>query len=75
MKTVRRGKHYRNDLRWHDGSVLHACEGDRAVDSDAGTFLVWTLCGRDVPADRSWASTVTPICTKCIAVQQKEPQP
>lgn len=43
---------YRSDILWNDGTRVHACEGDRMVDQDRGTFLVWTLCERDVPANK-----------------------
>ena len=44
--------HHRNDIIWEEKvGTIHACEGDRMVDQDSGTFLVWTLCKKDVPAN------------------------
>lgn len=45
---------FRDDILWDDGTLIHACEGDRAVSFDPATFLVWTKCGRDVPAGRAF---------------------
>lgn len=37
-------------IMWEQSGVVHNCEGARMVPFDAGTFLVWTKCGKDVPA-------------------------
>ena len=38
---------------WREGDTVHACEGNTMHPRDPGTFLVWTLCGRDVPAGQA----------------------
>lgn len=62
------GAFFRNDMRWDDGKVLHACEGDRMVPFDHGTFLVWTLCQRDVPANAAFVKNGEAVtCQTCAA--------
>ena len=46
--------HQRIDILWNDGTRIHACEGDRMVDNNPNTFLVWTLCNKDVPASKGY---------------------
>ena len=58
---------YRDDIRWDDGNVIHACEGDRMVPFDHGTFLVWTRCGLDVPASAGYAGGELPNCPSCTS--------
>lgn len=38
---------------WRDGEIVHACQGERMHTHDPSTFLVWTLCGKDVPAGQA----------------------
>ena len=46
-------------------SVIHACEsGDMGVRNEI--TLVWTKCGKDVPANKSFKSNETVTCGKCI---------
>ena len=47
--------------------ITHACEGDWITRTD---YLVWTLCKKDVPANKSFKSTELVTCPKCKA--QKE---
>lgn len=32
----------------------HACYGHKMVETDPGTYLVWTLCGMDVPPNEGY---------------------
>lgn len=58
----------RTDILYDDGKVTHACEGDRMVPFDPGTFLVWTKCGRDVPANQGYVGVhSTATCPECTA--------
>jgi hypothetical protein len=58
----------RSDLLWNDGQCIHAAEGDRMVDQDKRTFLVWTLCEKDVPANRSHKGDHSDTtCDECLA--------
>ncbi len=39
-------------IYWRDGrGVVHACEG---ADIHPGVRVLWTLCGKDVPADTAY---------------------
>lgn len=56
----------RNHL-YEQGGVYHACVGARMVERDAGTYLVWTLCEKDVPADQSFKSRdLSVTCAACL---------
>lgn len=57
--------HYRDDIKFDDGKVIHACEGNRMVPFDHGTFLVWTRCGKDVPAGRGFVGGNDANCPAC----------
>lgn len=53
---------------YEDGEGIHLCEGSQVVHGDVNTYLVWTLCKKDVPANLSFRSAdVKPTCQKCIA--------
>jgi len=53
------------NLRWNDGDTIHACKGARMVPFDAGTFLIWTKCGRDVPANAAFKADISATCGAC----------
>ena len=36
--------------------TIHLCEGDFAGAPNRSPFLVWTKCGKDVPANKSFTS-------------------
>ena len=37
-----------------DDNVIHECDGAQMIPNNRDTFLVWTLCGRDVPAGKAF---------------------
>ena len=37
-------------------------------------YLVWTLCGKDIPAKGAFKSSEHPTCEKCIAHEQEQPK-
>jgi len=44
---------------------IHLCESSQIIPSDRGTYLVWTLCNKDVPANQSFKDKLEPTCAKC----------
>lgn len=54
-------------IRWADQSgVVHACEG---ADVHPGVRLLWTLCNRDVPANKAFlpcAGEHFEMCAICL---------
>ena len=56
----------RDDLKYDDGKAVHACEGARGADFDRGTFIVWTVCQKDVPANKSFVGVDDITCPVCI---------
>lgn len=50
-----------------DGDV-HLCTGDHTIPDDPCTFLVWTLCERDVPANMSYLAREEATCQECRAL-------
>ena len=59
----------RNDILWDDGKQIHACFGERAAPFDSRTFLVWTKCGKDVPANSGFTNKSESVtCTECVPV-------
>lgn len=55
----------RNHL-YEQGGVMHACVGARMAERDPGTYLVWTLCQKDVPGGTSFKSRESVTCRDCI---------
>lgn len=56
---------------WQDAAaVIHICEGD---DIHRNVRLFWTLCGRDVPANKGFhpATNDRVTCEVCIAAGKK----
>lgn len=45
--------------------VVHACEGDRIVTPNPDTYVVWTQCGEDVPAGKSFKAKEEVTCVAC----------
>lgn len=64
--------HNGNEIFW-DG---HLCEGDRMINSDPGTFILWTRCGKhDVPADKGHTGPRAPKdieCEECRKIWTEE---
>jgi len=59
---------YKDNHLWEDRKgVIHLCDGSRLVDSDKNTYVVWTICEIDVPANESFKSEEQPTCAKCMA--------
>lgn len=54
-----------DSMRWNDGNVIHECDGARMVASDPGTYLVWTKCGVDVPANAAFYGVTPVTCKEC----------
>lgn len=55
-------------IKWDDSAVIHSCHGERMVPFDQGTFLVWTDCSKDVPANKGFRSdSVSANCSGCSA--------
>jgi len=59
---------------WDDGSNVHACDG---AEHPPGIVLLWTDCGRDVPANGGYTLTEgglparEPVtCEKCLAAPE-----
>jgi hypothetical protein len=50
---------------YDDGKSIHQCEGAQIVSGNPGTYVVWTLCDKDVPANQSFKSAETPTCPRC----------
>lgn len=56
-------------LLWQsqDGQ-LHFCEGSEA---HPGVKLIWTLCEKDVPANKAFRSWEGPTCMACCLAQDR----
>lgn len=50
--------------------TIHICQSGFAGAGTASPFLVWTACGKDVPANRSFKSEEAPNCEHCKAAQR-----
>ena len=50
---------------YDDGKYIHLCKGERMDERNADTYLVWTLCGTDVPANKSFTGAESATCPKC----------
>lgn len=67
-------KLYGHDLRWEDKQkFIHACESSEV---HPGVRLVWTLCERDVPANKAFTATgqpsnVTPEPVTCATCKMR----
>ena len=53
-----------NHLYEENGNI-HTCDSGRAISHDSGTYLVWTKCGIDVPANQSFKSKEVSNCSNC----------
>ena len=51
--------------------IVHSYEGGH-VDSD--TYIVWTKCEIDVPANKSFKSNEAVTCDKCMSVLIRQGQ-
>lgn len=50
---------------WREGGIVHLCDGDR-IHPDV--VLIWTLCGRDVPANAAETGDPAQVnCPACLA--------
>ena len=53
-------------IKWKDGDgVVHRCASAEIIPGDSHTFLVWTLCGVDVPAGTGFTGGPAADCEKC----------
>jgi hypothetical protein len=69
---LRKPSEVQQDIRWDDGKAIHACEGARIVVSDPGTFVVWTRCEQDVPANAGFRENGEAVtCQKCASVESR----
>ena len=50
--------------------LIHACEGGQ-VANNRSTYVVWTLCEIDVPANQSFKSGEKVTCPKCLEAQSE----
>ena len=50
---------------YESSEKLHICEGANVPDI-TGPYVVWTKCGIDVPANKSFKSFEIPTCLRCI---------
>lgn len=55
----------KNHLYQSKNGMIHLCEGGH-VTIDKQNYLVWTKCGVDVPANKSFKSYEYVTCPKCI---------
>ncbi len=51
-----------NHLYEDENGIIHLCEGSEV---QRGISLVWTLCKKDVPANKSFKSKEQPTCKLC----------
>lgn len=50
---------------YDDKKYIHLCEGARIHESNPDTYLVWTSCGIDVPANKCFVSDECITCPDC----------
>lgn len=55
-----------NHLYQSPDGVIHECEGNQIVGNDQTTYIVWTKCGIDIPANQSFKSNEQATCKKCL---------
>jgi len=55
----------KNHLYQSKDGKIHACEGGQTT-NDRSTYVVWTKCGIDVPANKSFRSGESVTCEKCM---------
>ena len=71
MKAGDEGAGMKKAMMWTDKrGTVHCATGGRVVDSDRGTYVMWTLCGeRDIPANKAVymlpGDAIT--CVACLA--------
>ncbi len=53
-----------NHLYQSPDGLIHECEGGQLA-NDRCTYVVWTKCEIDVPANCSFKSQESVTCTKC----------
>ena len=44
----------------------HLCEGGQIIVNDPSTYVVWTKCKIDVPANKSFKSDEEVNCSECL---------
>jgi hypothetical protein len=54
-----------NHLYESGDGMIHSCEGGQ-IANDRSTYVVWTRCGKDVPANMSFRADISPTCKKCL---------
>ena len=50
---------------YDDGIYIHLCKGSRVHENNPDTYLVWTECSKDVPANKSFESDEGITCPDC----------
>jgi len=57
-----------NHLYEDKNGVIHSCQGSQMIPCNSDTYLVWTDCEKDVPADKSFKSEEKATCENCLNV-------
>ena len=55
-----------NHLYEDKNKILHTCLGSQIHIGNPDTYLVWTKCGKDVPANKSFRSVEEVTCPECL---------
>jgi len=55
-----------NHLYQSPDGVIHKCEGGQIAVGDPSTYVVWTKCNKDVPANKSFKSEEVATCMECL---------
>ena len=55
-----------NHLCEDNKGIIHNCEGSELVPGDKDTYVVWTKCGKDVAANKSFKSNEVANCKSCL---------
>ena len=61
----------RNHL-YDDRQYIHSCKGAYIHENNPDTYLVWTVCGIDVPANQSFEGYECITCPDCCKEIRKE---
>ena len=56
----------KNYLYEDENGIIHLCEIERCIDRDAGTYVAWTKCEKDIPAGSCFKSSENADCLNCI---------
>ena len=64
-----RRRKMKNHLYESSDRKIHICEGSN-IPTITGPYVVWTKCGIDVPANKSFQSDELPTCLKCKILKE-----